>query len=91
MAFTLSQLDTFVHPKLLQCDVSFNEVATLDTVEAFARRSLELKHLDLTSNPLLATTEWKVWCCRGMSNAVQVYTPVSACLCSLSALLSHTH
>ena len=51
-------------PTLLQCDFSFNDIHSLGTVEEFARRSLELTHLDIASNPLLMSAEWKVraWC-----------------------------
>ena len=54
------QLDGFNVPTLLQCDFSFNDIHSLGTVEEFARRSLELTHLDIASNPLLMSAEWKV-------------------------------
>ena len=53
-------MDTYNIPSLLQCDFSHNDIRTMGTVEAFARRSLSLVHLDITSNPLLLTSSWKV-------------------------------
>jgi hypothetical protein len=54
------QLDAFVLPSLLRCDLSYNEIVSLGTLERFARHSLELVHLDVSSNPLLVTPEWRV-------------------------------
>jgi hypothetical protein len=55
-----AQLERFQLPKLLQCDLSSNNIRSLTTVEDFARRSLELLHLDIAHNPLLLSTAWKV-------------------------------
>lgn len=57
---TAVQLDGFSMPSLVHLDLTLNRINELPTVCEFARNTLDIVHLDLTANPLLARSQWKV-------------------------------
>lgn len=54
------QLDRFVMPSLVYLDLTLNRINDLSSVCEFARNTLDIVHLDLTANPLLSRSQWKV-------------------------------
>jgi Leucine-rich repeat (LRR) protein len=47
-------------PSLVYLDLTLNRINDLSSVCEFARNTLDIVHLDLTANPLLSRSQWKV-------------------------------